>query len=88
MSVYCPHNSVSENRQRVISQNFSSRKFLKLKICTYELSLSLVEVTEEVVGEKTVKGKEYKCYCLWQRLERYRVIWVDERAKFLKQETV
>lgn len=46
----------------------------KLKIDTYELSLSLVDVTEELVGEKTVKGKEFKCYCLWQKLERYSVM--------------
>lgn len=36
---------------------------------------------EEVVGEKTVKGKALKCYCLWQRLERYKVMWVGEREQ-------
>lgn len=36
---------------------------------------------EEVVEEKTVKGKALKCYCLWQRLERYKVMWVGEREQ-------
>lgn len=69
MSAYCPCSNISENRQHVIFQNFC-QEFLKLKIRTSELSLSFIDVTEEVVREKTVKGKEFKCYCLWQTLER------------------